>query len=181
MLNGSAANPTTTRQGSLPNSDEPARSNPGLQRGWTLLDAIPGRTIRHPGGRSIGEAEHVWLAWLTHNISDVHGNADASARTAWGQPLVLGMLTAAVVIGLAEPATGPPATAARSIGQGWDGITLERAVLAGSTLSAESHIEHVEPVAEGADVLVRRTILGKDQTGAVVVRIRETRHLPARA
>jgi acyl dehydratase len=125
------------------------------------------------------EAEHVWLAWLTHNVSDVHGNADAASRGAWGQPLVLGMLTAAIVVGLAEPALGPPAGAARNLGQGWDAITLERPVVAGSTLTAESRFEHVEASQGAADVLVRRTIIGRDETGAVVVTIRETRHLAA--
>ena len=149
--------------------------------GWTLADAIPGRTLRHPGGRTIGEAEHVWLAWLTHNISDVHGNADAAARSAWGQPLVLGMITAAIVIGLAEPATGPPATAMLSLGGGWDGITLEHPVLVGSTLSAESYFEQVDMKAGRAEAHVKRTIVGRDQTGAVVVRILETRRLPADA
>ena len=77
------------------------------QRGWWLEDAVPGTVLRHPGGRTIGSAEHVWLAWITHNVSDVHGNAHAAARNEWGQPLVLGMLTAAIVIGLAAR---PPLT-----------------------------------------------------------------------
>lgn len=147
-------------------------------RGWSVEDAIPGVLIQHPGGRTIDEAEHVWLAWITNNISDVHGNAHAASHTEWGQPLVLGMLSVAIVVGLAEPAPGPAASMARGLGQGWDSIVLERPVVAGSTLSAASRIEHVETSADGRDVLVQRTIIGRDQTGAVIVRIRETRHLP---
>lgn len=178
MPTGSAANPTTTLRASLTTSEKTAHGEAGLQRGWTLADAIPGRTIRHPGGRTVGETEHVWLAWLTHNVSDIHGNADAAARGAWGQPLVLGMLTAAIVVGLAEPAMGPPVSAVRSLGQGWDAIALECPVVAGSTLTAESYFEHVEVGAGSDEALVRRTIVGRDQTDAVVVRIRETRRLP---
>lgn len=78
--------------------------------GWFLEDAVPGTTLHHPHGRTLDEAEHVWLAWITDNVSDVHGNADAASRAAWGQPIVLGALTAAIVIGLAHPGAGDPAT-----------------------------------------------------------------------
>lgn len=136
---GSVVSHTTTRQASLPTSDQRAGSAgtiSGAQRGWWLEDALPGTTIVHPGGRTISEAEHVWLAWVTHNLSDIHGNADAARRTEWGEPLVLGMLTAAIVIGLAEPATGPPETVAEATGSGWDWIRLEHVVTAGDTLRA---------------------------------------------
>jgi acyl dehydratase len=137
---------------------------------------VPGTVIVHPGGRTIDAAEHVWLAGVTHNVSDVHGNVDRAAGGAWGQPLVLGMLTAAVGIGLAEPAAGPPASAAAALARGWHHIALEHPVVAGTTLTAESHIEHVQPCAGGA-AEVRRTIVGRDQHGTAVVRIQETRLL----
>jgi acyl dehydratase len=167
---------------SLPDSDplEAPRAAPGGSR-WSLQDAVPGAVIVHAGGRTIDAAEHVWLAWMTHNVSDIHGNADRAASGAWGEPLVLGMLTAAVVIGLAEPAAGPPATAAAALARGWHHISLEHPVVAGATLTAESHIEHVQPCAGGAAAEVRRTIVGRDQHGRAVVRIAETRVLSADA
>ena len=148
----------------------------GAQRGWWLEDASPGGVLRHPGGRTISEGEHVWLAWVTHNISDIHGNADAARRSEWGQPLVLGVLTAAIVIGLAEPATGPPGSAAASLQVEWSSITLEGSVVAGDTLRAESYIERVE-----ADAIdsgrVWRTIVGLVRDGEVVARIRDERRV----
>ena len=178
MLIGCAVSRTMTLPASLPTSERVTAPTPGVTRGWSFEDVRPGEVIRHPIGRTVGDAEHVWLAWATHNVSDVHGNADAAARGEWGRPLVLGMLTAAIVIGLAEPAPGPPERVARSLGQGWDSIALERPVLPGATIFAESHIEAVETDPDGLVVLVRRTIVGRDQTGAVVVRVGETRNLP---
>ncbi len=81
----------------MPGSDREGRSEGAagapLAAGWYLEDAVPGTTLLHPHGRTIDEAEHVWLAWVSNNVSDVHGNADAASRTPWGQPIVLGALS----------------------------------------------------------------------------------------
>ena len=150
------------------------------QRGWWLEDAVPGSVIRHPGGRTIGEAEHVWLAWVTHNVSDIHGDAAAALRTEWRQPLVLGMLTAAIVIGLAGPGTPPPKHAALVSMDGWQTIRLQAAVVPGDTLHAES--DFVAVVADRSAPMgrVRRTIRGYDQRGNVVAVIEEERAVPRR-
>lgn len=155
-------------------------SNGPTQRGWWLEDAVVGSTIAHGGGRTIGAAEHVQLAWLTHNLSDVHGDAHAAAQSEWGEPLVLGALTAAIVTGLAAPATGPPRTAAAVVRQGWHSIRLEAIVMAGDTIRAESRIEAVN----GADddgARVRRTLTGRNQRGESVVVIRDEPFVPRRS
>ena len=149
----------------------------GGSRGWWFEDAIPGQVIRHPGGRTIDSAEHVWLAWITHNVSDVHGNADSAGRTEWGRPLVLGMLSVAIVVGLAEPAMGPEDTAAVGHDAGWGAIKLEHPVFAGDTLRAELLIERVESVEAAPYGRVERTILGRKQDGTVAVRITEERDI----
>lgn len=149
----------------------------GATRGWWFEDAIPGERIRHPGGRTIGDAEHVWLAWVTHNVSDIHGNADAASQMEWGQPLVLGMLSVAIVIGLAEPAMGPGEMVAVGLHAGWQAIKLEQPVLAGDTLRAESHIGRVESIEAAPFGRVERTVIGRNQNGSVVVRIDERRDI----
>ena len=140
------------------------------QRGWWLEDAAPGTVLRHPGGRTIGPAEHVWLAWVTHNVSPVHGNADAASRSEWGEPLVLGMLTAAIVIGLAQPATPPPELGTLGWSDGWSSIRLTGTVVAGDTLTAESEIVEVTAAARGSR--------GRNQRGEVVAIIEEEREVP---
>lgn len=165
----------------MPGSERPPADAAGVaQRGWWLEDAVPGTTLLHPGGRTIVEGEHVWLAWVTHNLSDVHGNADAASRTTWGQPLVLGMLTAAVVIGLAAPAAGPPHVGLVGWSDGWRSIRLVEPVRVGDTITARSRIEAVAATAEPGIGRVRRTISGLDQRGRVVVAIAEERTVARR-
>lgn len=149
------------------------------QRGWWLEDVTPGAVIHHPGGRTIGADEHPRLAWLTNNASDVHGDANRAAAGPFGEPLVLGALTAAVVIGLAEPAVGPPGDATRAVPGGWSRIALTGTVVAGDTIVAMSLVESVTPDEDGRGGLVRRIIEGRNQRGDVVVRVHEERWAPS--
>lgn len=135
--------------------------------------------MSHPAARTIGADEHVWLAWITWNASDVHGNADRARQGAWGRPLVLGALSAAIVIGLAAPAESGPRQAAL-VQQGWHEIALGRPVLAGDTLRAVSRIHSVRPLLEEGGGYVERTIDGLSQHNHVVITIRETRFVPVR-
>jgi acyl dehydratase len=153
----------------------PGRTILGAQRGWWLEDAVPGSVLRHPVGRTIGDAEHVWLAWVTHNVGDLHGDAHFARSSGWGGPVVLGMLSAAIVIGLAEPATPSPDLAGLCLSGGWRSIQLTSAVRPGDTLRAESEITAVRAPPEGASGHVRRTIRGYDQRDTVVAVIEEDR------
>jgi acyl dehydratase len=149
--------------------------------GWTFDEAVVGSTIHHERARTIGADEHVWLAWVTNNASDLHGNADAAARMEFGQPVVLGALVAAIVIGLAEPAEWPAGEAAAHRPRGWRRIQLSKAVLPGDTLRAESRILAATPFAGGRGGVVIRLIVGRTQTGAEVARVEEERAVPAGA
>jgi acyl dehydratase len=149
------------------------------QRGWWLEDATPGGTIQHPGGRTIAGDEHPRLAWLTDNASDIHGDVNRAAGGPFGQTLVLGALTAAVVVGLAEPATGPPVDAPRAVSDGWSSIVLAGLVMAGDTLVASSKVEDLTIDVDGRGGRVRRLIEGRNQRGEVVIRIRDERWAPS--
>jgi len=157
------------------------RSEPSVaRRGWWLEDAVPGRVLRHPGGRTVGQAEHVWLAWLTHNVGDLHGDAHAAERTGWGGPVVLGMLSAAIVIGLAEPGMPAPGLGPLGLLDGWTSIRLLAAVRPGDTLRAESEIVAVRASPDTTSGRVRRVIRGYDQRGEMVAVIEEDRAVPRR-
>lgn len=158
-------------------------SEPGPSAaGWFLEDAVPGTVLLHPHGRTIDEAEHVWLAWITDNVSDVHGNADAASRTPWGQPIVLGALTAAIVIGLAAPAAGDAATTGTAgWDDGWISIRLTGAVVPGDTIRAESIVHARIPRTGPATGRVRRTIIGRNQRDEVIATIEESREVARRA
>ncbi len=148
--------------------------------GWSFEDVRPGLTIEHPGSRTIGSDEHIWLAMISNNASDLHGNADYARRTDFGQPVVLGALTVAVVLGLAQPVEWPPADAALGRSGGWISIRLAGPVFAGDTLRAESAILSVAPLADGRGGLVRRRIVGRNQHGEEVVTIDEERRIARR-
>lgn len=157
---------------------EPAgRVLAGAGTGWWLEDAVPGALIRHPHGRTLDEAEHVWLAWITHNISDVHGDRHATAQGPFGGPLVLGALAVAIVIGLAEPGVAEPTLAVGTLTPGWRSIRLAGPVRVGDTLRAESRIHAVGPAGDTGIGLVTRTITGRNQRGEVVAVIDETDRL----
>jgi acyl dehydratase len=159
----------------LPASDAPSPA------GWFLEDAIPGTVLVHPHGRTIDEAEHVWLAWITNNVSDVLGNADAASRAAWGRPIVLGALTAAIVIGLAAPGAGDPGTAGTAgWDDGWISVRLTGAVVSGDTIRAESIIHARLPRTGPGVGRVRRTIIGRNQRDEVIATIEESRAVARR-
>jgi acyl dehydratase len=170
----------------LPASDQepppiPVAASPASPAGWFLEDALPGTVLLHPHGRTIDEAEHVWLAWITNNVSDIHGDAHAASRTSWGQPIVLGALTAAIVIGLAAPAAGDPATSGTAgWDDGWISVRLTGAVLPGDTIRAESIIHARIPRTGPATGRVRRTILGRNQRDEVIATIEESREVARR-
>jgi len=136
--------------------------------------------IRHPGGRTFGADEHPRLAWLTDNASDIHGDVHRATTGSFGQPLVLGALTAAVVIGLAEPAVAHPSAAALATSRGWTDVALISPVVAGDTIVATSRVEAVTRDDDGRGGLVRRVIEGRNQHDEVVVRIRDERWAPSR-
>ncbi len=149
--------------------------------GWWLEDAVPGTVLRHRGGRTIDAAEHVLLAWMTDNQSDVHGNVDRASRGAFGGAVVLGALSVAIVAGLAGAAAPRPERIARGLPTGWRRIALVGAVVPGDTLAAESEVAAVIPDADGAGGIIERTVVGRNQRGEAVVRIEERCWAPARA
>jgi acyl dehydratase len=153
---------------------------PGHDDGWYFEDATPDRILRHPHGRTIGVGEHVWLAWVTDNASEVHGNTDRASRGSFGGPVVLGALSVAIVVGLAAPASGSPGTWTTARLTGWHQISLLRPVVPGDTLRAESTIAGPVGSPDALGGLVRRRIRGLDQRGEPVVVIEETCWAPRR-
>lgn len=142
-----------------------------MQAGWCFGEAVAGQSIEHPVARTIGADEHVWLAWISMNANELHGNADRAASGPFGRPVVLGALTAAIVIGLAAPG-GPGLLPSADGRTGWRSIRLGRPVFAGDTLRAVSEVHASQP--DGGGGFVERTIRGLSQRDEVVVTIEET-------
>jgi len=149
-------------------------------RGWCVDEVRVGEAIGHPGGRTITGDENPRLAWLSENASPVHGNSHLMAGSPFGEPLVLGALSIAVVVGLASPATCRPELARRTV-PAWSRIALVGPVFGGDTLRAASIVRKITLDADGAGGLVERTIEGRNQRGEVVVTIHEIGWAPSRA
>ncbi len=59
-----------------------------------------GHRIRHTLGRTITETDNVLFNALTMNTQPLHLNADFASRTEFGQPIVNGMYTMALTVGI---------------------------------------------------------------------------------
>ncbi len=104
------------------------------------------------------------------------------ASGSFGEPVVLGALTVAIVIGLAEPGPVDASSVVRGLQNGWRSVALRGPVVAGDTLRAESRIDAATSADATGWGLVSRTITGYNQRGEHVAVIEEIgRGVPSRS
>ena len=72
---------------------------PGWQ-GRFFEDFEVGDIYQHPYGKTITETEHMWFAHVTLNLNPLHFNADYAAQTEFGKPVVVGLFTLSLVVGM---------------------------------------------------------------------------------
>ncbi len=72
---------------------------PGWQ-GRYYEDFEVGDIYKHPYGKTISEADNFWFSHITLNLNPLHFNADYAAKTEFGQPVVDGLLTLSLVVGM---------------------------------------------------------------------------------
>jgi itaconyl-CoA hydratase len=74
-----------------------------IKPGWTgryYEDFEVGDIYKHPYGKTITEADNMWFSHITLNLNPLHFNADYAAQTEFGQPVVDGLLTLGLVVGM---------------------------------------------------------------------------------
>lgn len=74
-----------------------------IKPGWPgrfFEDFEVGDVYRHPYGKTITEADNMWFSHITLNLNPLHFNADYAARTEFGRPVVDGLLTLGLVVGM---------------------------------------------------------------------------------
>lgn len=119
----------------------PAFERIGLNRyresfGLYYEDFQVGSTIEHYPGRTITEADNIWMSLLSMNTHPLHIDAVYGEQTEWGKNLVSSLVTLSIVGGLALRSTS-----ARGIANlGWEDIKLIAPVFVGDTVYAESSI-----------------------------------------
>ncbi len=75
----------------------------GLKPGWMgryFEDFEIGDIYQHPYGKTISEADNMWFSHITLNLNPLHFNADYAAKTEFGRPVVDGLLTLSLVVGM---------------------------------------------------------------------------------
>ena len=136
-----------------------------------------GRVARSRVGRTITDTDNVWFSLLTMNANPLHVDANYSAQTEWGRPLVNSALTLAVVLGLSVPDTSE----AGGVNLGWDEVRLPAPVVPGDTLYAETEIldKRESRSRPGYGIVSVRT-RGLNQRDEVVIEFRRSFMLPMR-
>lgn len=104
--------------------------------GRGLEGFVVGQVIEHRPARTVTEADHVLALALTGNPAPVHSDIEFCRRTGRDQPLVCGILTLNIVLGLTVRSTSGLTAANLAL----DDVRFENPVHVGDTLRAQSEI-----------------------------------------
>lgn len=108
------------------------------QRGLYFEEFEVGATYLHRPGRTVTEADNVLFSTLTMNTQALHLDANYSASTEFGEPLVNSMFTLSTLVGLSVSQLTMGTIVANL---GFSDITFPAPVRIGDTLYAETLIE----------------------------------------
>lgn len=123
-------------------------------------DFTVGDIYEHRPGRTISETDNTWFSLLTMNQNPLHIDADYSAKTEFGRPLVNSCLTLAILVGMSVTDVSYKTIA----NLGWNDVKLTAPVFAGDTIYGES------------EVIAKRESNSRPTQGIVTVRTTGTKH-----
>lgn len=126
-----------------------------------------GAVIRHDTARTLTEADNVFFNALTLNTQPLHINADFAAKTEFGQPLINGLLTMSLVIGISVSELTQGTIVANL---GYEQVKHPRPVFAGDTIYVETEViskRESNSRPECGIITLRHT--GRNQRGEIVV------------
>jgi itaconyl-CoA hydratase len=106
------------------------RESPGL----LFEDIEVGAIVEHRPGRTLTEADNIWMSLLSHNQHPLHIDNAYCENTEWKRPLVSSLVTLSIVSGMSVPSTSAKGLA----NLGWDNIRLVAPVFVGDTIYAET-------------------------------------------
>lgn len=99
---------------------------------WTIGDRI-----RHQPHRTVTETDNLLISALTHNPQPLHLDAEYAANSEFGQILVNGTFTFALMVGLSVSDTTLGTLVANL---GYDKVRMPAPVFIGDTLAAETEV-----------------------------------------
>ncbi len=99
---------------------------------WTVGDRIA-----HPIHRTVTETDNLLFSTMTHNPQPLHIDAEYAAGTEFGQIVVNGTFTFALMVGLS---VGETTLGTLVANLGYDRVTMPAPVFIGDTLAAETEV-----------------------------------------
>lgn len=126
-----------------------------------------GAVIRHELGRTITEADNVLFCAITMNPQPLHVNADYAASTTFGKPLVNGLLTLALAVGITVPELTQGTLVANL---GYENVRHPHPMFHGDTLYVETIVlDKRESRSYPQAGIVRLRHVGRNQHGVTVL------------
>lgn len=101
-----------------------------------------GETIEHPIRRTVTETDNLLFTTMTHNPQPLHLDVEAAKASEFGQILVNGTFTFALMVGLS---VGETTLGTLVANLGYDKLVMPKPVAIGDTLHAMSEVTDVRP------------------------------------
>ena len=123
----------------MSDTDDTDETDRRLVSGWTgryFEDLEEGDIYKHPYGRTVTEADNVWVTNVTMNLNPMHFNEAYAATTEFGERLVNGLYVIALAVGMSVIDVSANATA----NLGYDDVVHQAPVFHGDTIFAESEV-----------------------------------------
>lgn len=104
---------------------------------WTV-----GETLIHEIRRTVTETDNLLFSTMTHNPQPLHIDAEAARASEFGQILVNGTFTFALMVGLS---VGDTTLGTLVANLGYDRLVMPKPVFIGDTLRAETEVTELKP------------------------------------
>ena len=104
---------------------------------WTI-----GETLTHEIRRTVTETDNLLFSTMTHNPQPLHIDLEAAKASEFGQILVNGTFTFALMIGLS---VGDTTLGTLVANLGYDKLVMPKPVFIGDTLRGETEISDLKP------------------------------------
>jgi acyl dehydratase len=101
-----------------------------------------GDRIQHPIRRTVTETDNLLFSTLTHNPQPLHIDAEAAKASEFGQILVNGTFTFALMVGLS---VGETTLGTLVANLGYDKLVMPKPVFLGDTLRVETEVVELKP------------------------------------
>ena len=125
-----------------------------------------GDRLSHDIGRTVTETDNLLFTVMTHNPQPLHLDVEAAKASEFGQILVNGTFTFALMVGLS---VGDTTLGSLVANLGYDKLVMPKPVFIGDTLRATSEVTELKPSGSrpGAGIITFRHEL-TNQRGEVV-------------